>query len=93
MKDLLPLQPWKTPSPSFPYQNQNGQYVKLKKPLVRDGTRVFWQVRMMQNEDDDLDIDIPYKGVFEFIDKWVIKTIRVWVDWLFGEIFSLPKVG
>lgn len=81
LRDLMPLQPWKTPAPPFNKKHQNGQYIKLKEPLVtEDGSRVFWQPKTMQKEADDLDIEIPYDGVFEFFDKSVIKTVRRWID-------------
>ncbi|PQQ05811.1 hypothetical protein Pyn_03505 [Prunus yedoensis var. nudiflora] len=42
-------------------------------------------------DDDDIDVEIPYQGLFEFIDKFVISKVRLWIDRLLGEILSLPK--
>jgi hypothetical protein len=81
LTDLMPLQPWKTPSPPFNENHRNVQYIKLKEPLVtEDGSKVFWQPKRLHKEVDGLDIEIPYVGVFESFDKGVIKTIRRWID-------------
>jgi hypothetical protein len=90
LKGLMPLQPWKTPTPPFP-KNQNGQYIKLKGLQIKDGTMNFWQLKTLQNVADYSDIVIPYEGFFEFVDNHVIKTFRRWIDKLLGEIFSLPR--
>ncbi|KAG2698261.1 hypothetical protein I3843_07G142200 [Carya illinoinensis] len=87
LTDLMPLQPWKTPAPLFPENYQNRQYIKLKKPVVRDGNKVFWQPETLVKRDDEdeyLDVEIPYEGVFEFFDKCIIKRIRVWVDKIYN---------
>lgn len=92
LKDLVPLCPWKTPAPPFP-GNQNGQYVKVKKPLQRGGTKVFWAPKtVLLNEDEDIEsLTFPFEGLFEFFDVCVVNNIKRWIDRLLGQIFSLPK--
>lgn len=90
LKELMPLYPWRTPAPQFPGNLNEGQYVKVK-----DGSsRVFWAPKTLQNGANDYDsetIEIPYQGLFEFIDKYVINNLKRWTDRLLGQIFSLPK--
>lgn len=86
LKQLMPLYPWKTAAPPFP-ENQHEQYMKVK-----DGDRVFWAPKRMLNHGaNDSDMEIPYEGVFEFIDKCIVKNVKRWIDRLVGEIFGLPK--
>lgn len=86
LKQLMPLYPWRTPSPPFA-ENQNGQYMKVK-----HGEKVFWASKRMPNhEDNDSDMEIPYEGVFEFIDRCVVRNVKRWIDKLVGEIFGLPR--
>lgn len=92
LKELMPLQPWRTPAPPFPGNLNKGQYVKVK-----DGSssRVFWAPKASQSGANDYDhseiIEIPYQGLFEFIDKCVINNLKRWTDRVLGQIFSLPK--
>lgn len=97
LKELIPLQPWRTPAPPFP-QNPYDQYMKVKEPIIKDGATVYWAPRssILKSECDDDDDDvtnvkIPHEGFFDFIDKWVINKAHQWVDRAFGELFSLPK--
>ncbi|CAB4296107.1 unnamed protein product [Prunus armeniaca] len=93
LKELVPLQPWKTPPPPFS-QSRCGKYTKVKDPIPKDGARVvFWapKTRQRDADDDDIDVEIPYQGLFEFIDKFVISKVRLWIDRLLGEILCLPK--
>lgn len=92
LEELVPLCPWKTPAPPFP-GNQKGQYVKVKKPLLRDGTEVFWAPkRLLLNEDEDIEgLAVPFEGLFEFCDACIINNVKRWIDKLLGQIFSLPK--
>ncbi|PON34904.1 hypothetical protein PanWU01x14_340440 [Parasponia andersonii] len=95
LKELVPLHPWRTPSPPFP-GNKNGQYVKIKKPILKDGrTKVFWApktlLRIKDYGEGIQDLKTPYEGFFEFVDNFLINNVRKWIDRLLGQIFSLPK--
>ena len=93
LEELVPLCPWRTQTPPFP-GNQKVQYVKVKRPLIKDGARVFWAPRALifGNEDEDIKgLRIPFEGLFEFVCESVINYVKKWVDRLLGQIFSLPK--
>ncbi|EOY15133.1 Exopolysaccharide phosphotransferase SCO6021, putative [Theobroma cacao] len=93
LNDLVPLYPWKTPTPPFS-RSRSMAYSKIKEPLlVKDGVRVYWQAVPGLRKDDhgDMDFEVPCGGLFEFIDKYVFKAIRRWIDRLFGELLGLPK--
>ncbi|XVF35906.1 hypothetical protein REPUB_Repub19eG0012000 [Reevesia pubescens] len=94
LKDLVPLYPWKTPTPPFS-RSRSMVYSKVKEPLLKNGVRVYWRampVLHKEDEDeDDMDFEGPYGGSFEFIDKYVFKAIKRWIDRLFGELLGLPK--
>lgn len=79
LKDLKPLCPWKTPSP--PLSELRGlQYMKLKKPILKDGVKVYWENKYLAEEDEELQVVISYQGVFEFIDKHGVKVIKRFID-------------
>lgn len=89
LKDLIELQPWKTPTPPFSkshsmYRKQSGDR------LLRRGTTGTSNGREV-GEEDHLDFEIPYEGIFEFIDKYVVKKIRKLIDRFLGEVLGLAK--
>jgi hypothetical protein len=87
LKDLMPLRPWKTPS--LPLSELKGvQYVKLKKPIVKDGVTIYWLPKSLVMEVEDPEIVIPYQGIFEFIDRHVVKAVKRWIDKLVGQVSS-----
>ena len=90
LKELVPLRPWSTPTPPFP-GNQNGQYVKIKKPILKDGTMIFWAPKSLLRIEDHEDLNTPYEGFFKFVDEFLINNVKKWIDRLLGQIFSLPK--
>lgn len=95
LKELMPLYPWRTPTPSFPNNLNKSQYMKLKEPFAEavGPPRVFWQPKALHDGDkSDLEImKIPYQGLFEFIDRCVIKYLKRLIDRLLGQVFGLPK--
>lgn len=93
LKELVPLHPWKTPVPPFP-GNQNGQYVKIRTPILKDGAMVFWAPRTLlrvEDHEDNKYLKTPYEGFFEFVDEFLINNVKKWIERLLGQIFSLPK--
>ena len=91
LKELIPLQPWRTPPPPF-RQNPYDQYVKVKEPRIENGERVYWVAKATVEDDEDVgNIRIPHEGFFDFIDRWVIKKVHQWIDKRLGELLSLPK--
>ncbi|XWS14417.1 hypothetical protein CRYUN_Cryun35bG0007900 [Craigia yunnanensis] len=92
LKDLVPLSPWKTPTPPFTRSRSRLVYSKIKEPLLKDGVRVYWEAMpVLQKEDDNVDFEVPYGGLFEFIDKYVFKAIKRGIDRLLGELLGLPR--
>ncbi|KAM1246089.1 hypothetical protein ACFX2J_042201 [Malus domestica] len=89
LKELILLKPWKTP-PSPPLSHC--QYEKYMK--VKDGSRVYRAPKTtLHNEknNDIINVEIPYEGLFEFVDKFVVKKVTVLIERVLGEILSLPK--
>lgn len=87
LKDMMPLCPWKTPPPPLS-KLRGGQYVKLKEPIFKDGVKVYWQPKSSAMEaEDDPEVEIPYQGVFEFIDRHVVNVVKRWVEKLVGQVF------
>jgi hypothetical protein len=64
------------------------QYVKLKKPIVKDGVTIYWLPKSLVTEVEDPEIVIPYQGIFEFIDRHVVKAVKRWIDKLVGQVSS-----
>ncbi|KAJ1424190.1 tyrosine kinase family protein [Sesbania bispinosa] len=85
LKDLMPLYPWKT-SPLPLSKLRGGQYMKLKEPIFKDGVKVYWQHKYLEEEAEDLEFEIPYEGVFKFIDRHVVNVIKKWIHKL-GHVF------
>ncbi|RXH91053.1 hypothetical protein DVH24_020076 [Malus domestica] len=83
LKELILLKPWKTPpSPLCHIVN------------MENGSRVYRAPKtMLHNEENDdiINVEIPYEGLFEFIDKFVVRKVRVLIERVLGEILSLPK--
>ncbi|KAJ1425111.1 hypothetical protein SESBI_11226 [Sesbania bispinosa] len=75
LKDLMPLYPWKT-SPLPLSKLRGGQYMKLKEPIFKDGVKVYWQHKVLEKEAEDLEFEVPYEGVFKFIDRHVVNVIK-----------------
>lgn len=50
LKDLASLPPQKSATPPYP-GNMKTRYVKVKKPLFKDGIRVYWQEISVRDED------------------------------------------
>ncbi|KAM1423514.1 hypothetical protein TB2_015751 [Malus domestica] len=72
LKELIPLKPWKTPPPPLS-QSRCGYYMKVK-----DGSRVYWTSKTAlhrEANDDIIEVEIPYEGLFEFIDKFVVRKV------------------
>ncbi|KAK7283761.1 hypothetical protein RIF29_13507 [Crotalaria pallida] len=88
LKNLMPLSPWNSqPQPLRKLKER--QYVKLKKPILRDGVIVYWQPKIVEKEAEDLEFEYPYVGLFEFIDRYIVDVIKRWTDKLLGPILSI----
>jgi hypothetical protein len=87
LKDLRPLRPWKTP-PLALKELRGMQYVKLKKPVFKDGVQVYWLPKYLSNEVEEPEAEIPYQGVFEFIDRHFVSVIKRWIDKFVGQVSS-----
>ncbi|RHN77661.1 hypothetical protein MtrunA17_Chr1g0157161 [Medicago truncatula] len=78
LKDLMPLRPWN--SPPLPLSELRGrQYMKLKKPIFKDGVEVYWLPKILANEDEVPETVIPFQGVFKFIDRHVLTVVKRWI--------------
>ncbi|KAE9592658.1 hypothetical protein Lal_00029196 [Lupinus albus] len=85
LRKLIPLRPWQTPPP--PLTKLRGQqYMKLKKPIIKNGVKIYWHPKISEEEFEE-QIEIPYAGIFEFFDK-LVGGIKRWSDKFFGQIFS-----
>lgn len=87
LKDLIPLRPWMSPPLKFS-ELRGVQYMKLKKPIIKDGVKVYWQPKILANEDEVQEDVIPHQGVFEFIDTHVVNVLKRWIDKSLGQTFS-----
>ncbi|KAJ1425110.1 tyrosine kinase family protein [Sesbania bispinosa] len=85
LKDLMPLNPWKT-SPLPLNKLRGGKCMKLKEPIFKDGVKVYWQHKFLEKEVEDLEFEVPYEGVFKFINKHVVNVIKKWINKL-GQVF------
>ncbi|CAN6722429.1 unnamed protein product [Malus baccata var. baccata] len=65
---------------------QYGKYMKVK-----DGSRMYRapKTSLHNKENDDIiNVEIPYEGLFEF---FVVRKVRVWIYQVPEKILSLPK--
>jgi len=87
LKDLMQLRPWMPPPLQFS-ELRGVQYMKLKKQIIKDGVEIYWQAKIIANEDEVHEDVIPCYGVFEFIDRHVVNVIKRWVDKFVGQTFN-----
>ncbi|OMO75469.1 Receptor-like protein kinase [Corchorus olitorius] len=87
LKNLATLPKPGTPTPPLT-GNLKTQYVKRKQPRFKNGVAIYWDEVLLRKEEEE---DYENFGCFDFIDKFIIRTVRRFFDKAFGGLLGLPK--